>query len=217
MRREEFLARVGRSVMRATLPEVGSASPELPTLPPADLVAIFRERARDVDAVVHGPVGRTAVPKVVSGIAAGHGCLRYLAWDDLPVPGVTSSLDREGLERVDHEVPEESRLSHQAAYESVDLGVTGADAGLAESGSVVLIHGPRRPRMASLVADVHVALLHVSRLTRTVSDLARRHPEWVTQTSNLVLVTGPSRTGDIELHLNLGVHGPRHVHVVMYR
>ncbi|MDX1467812.1 MAG: LUD domain-containing protein [Acidimicrobiia bacterium] len=217
MRREDFLARVGRSVMSATLPDIPALDSEMPTLPPTDLVALFRERIREVDGVAHGPVGRTAVPKVVSGIAAGHASSRYLAWDDLPVPGVTSGLDREGLERVDHEVPEQDRKAHQVTYESVDLGVTGAEAGLAESGSVVLSHGPGRPRMASLIPDVHVVLLHVNRMARTISDLARRHPEWVSETANLVFVTGPSRTGDIELHLNLGVHGPRHVHVVMYQ
>lgn len=217
MRREDFLAKVGRSVMMATLPEAPPVPADFPSLPPTDLVALFRERAQEVDAVAHGPVGRAAVPKVVTGIAAGHACLNYIAWDDLPVPGVLSGLDREGLERIDHQVPEDDRKGHQSSYESVDLGVTGAEAALAESGSVVLAHGPGKPRMASLIPDVHVALVHVSRVARTISDLARRHPEWVAATSNLVFVTGPSRTGDIELHLNLGVHGPRHVHVVMFQ
>ena len=217
MRREDFLARVGRSVMSAGLPPAPVVPERLPDLPEQDLVSLFRERAQDVEAVVHGPVSKSGVPTAVAGIAAGHSCRLFIAWDDLPVAGVTSALESSGIARVDHVVPSEGRKGHLGDYEKVDLGVTGADLGLAETGSVVLSHGEGRPRMASLIPDVHVVLLHVRSLERTISHMARRHPEWVSFSANLVVVTGPSRTGDIELHLNLGVHGPRHVHVVMYQ
>ncbi len=201
--------------MSAGLPQPPAIPDELPALPREDLVGLFRRRAQDVDTVVHGPMNRAGVPKVVTGIAAGHSCRMFMSWDDLPAPGITSALETGGVARVDHQVPEAARKRHQASYESVDLGVTGAVAGLAESGTVVLSHGAGKPRMASLIPNVHVALLHATSLVRSLADVARRHPEWVAETANLVFVTGPSRTGDIELHLNLGVHGPRHVHVVL--
>lgn len=215
MRREAFIGRVGRSAMVSELPDPPAVPERLPDLPREDLVSLFRSRAQAVDAVVHGPMSRLGAPKAIAGIAAGHGCRSFLAWDDLPAPGVPAALMNAGLDRLDHVVPEHDRRRHQSGYASVDLGVTGAVAGLAESGSIVLSHGSGRPRMASLIPDVHVAMVGVDALERTVAGLAHKRPTWAAGTTNLVIVTGPSRTGDIELHLNLGVHGPRHVHVVL--
>ncbi len=215
MDRDVFLARVGRSAMTAVLPEALAVPDRFPDLDDQDLLTLFRERAQDVDAVVHGPVGRHGVPRAVAGIAAGHQCRSFMAWEDLPASGVASALTAAGSTSVQGEVPAETRIEHQLGYRDLDLGVTGAAAGLAESGSVVLDHRPGRPRMASLVPEVHVALLDLTLLERTLAHWARRHPESVAETANLVVITGPSRTGDIEQQLTLGVHGPKHVHIVL--
>lgn len=217
MDRDVFLTRVGKAVMSAGLPETPGVSGSLPLMPTEDLVTLFRRRAQEVDAVVHGPVNLHAVPKTVTGIASGHGSRSFMAWDELPAAGVVSALSSAGLDRVSHDVPPDGRAEHQSGYRYLDLGITGTDAGLAESGSVVLSHGPGRPRMASLVPNVHVAVLELSRLHRTLAHWASQHPDWVEGTANLVVVTGPSRSGDIEMQLNLGVHGPRHVHIVLIR
>jgi len=215
--RDAFLARVSKAVMTDHLPAPPRVPELLPEMDPVDLVALFRERALEIDAVVHGPVSRHGVPRAVVGIAAGHNAASFLAWDDLPVPGVPTALSTAGLERMSHQVPSDARLAHLLGYATLDLGVTGADAGLAESGSVILLHGADRPRLASLAPDIHIALLEVGVLERTLAEWAHRNPEAVAQTTNLVIVSGPSRTGDIEQQLNLGVHGPRHVHIVLIR
>ena len=217
MDRDVFLARVGRSAMTAVLPEVLGIPDRLPDLEDEDLQTLFRERAQDVDAVVHGPVGRHGVPRAVAGIAAGHQCRSFMAWEDLPASGVASALTAAGLTRVEGEVPVETRMEHQLGYRDLDLGITGATAGLAESGSVVLEHRPGRPRMASLVPEVHVALLDLTLMERTLVHWAHKFPESVADTANLVVITGPSRTGDIEQQLTLGVHGPKHVHIVLIK
>jgi len=203
--------------MTAVLPEVLGIPDRLPDLEDEDLQTLFRERAQDVDAVVHGPVGRHGVPRAVAGIAAGHQCRSFMAWEDLPASGVASALTAAGLTRVEGEVPVETRMEHQLGYRDLDLGVTGATAGLAESGSVVLEHRPGRPRMASLVPEVHVALLDLILMERTLVHWAHKFPESVANTANLVVITGPSRTGDIEQKLTLGVHGPKHVHIVLIK
>lgn len=218
MDRDSFLSRVGRASLTSVLPESPSpAQLPIPEMPPADLVTLFRTRAQSVHAVVHGPMSRHGVPRSVVGIATGHGVTSFLAWDQLPASGVTAALQSAGIDRVDHEVPPDERGSHQGSYFPVGLGLTGAEAALAESGSVVLSHGEGRPRMASLIPDVHVVLLETELLNRNLAHWAAQSPDSARETTNLVIVTGPSRTGDIEQQLNLGVHGPRHLHIVMIK
>lgn len=217
MEREAFLGRVGRASLTSYLPDPPPVQARLPEPEATDLPALFRARAQAANAVVHGPVTRHGVPRVVLGIVAGHNASTFIAWDHLPVSGVASALAAEGLKRLDHEMPEGDRLDHNLASLSVDVGVTGADAALAESGSLVLVHGEGKPRMASLISDVHVALLDLSLLAYGLAHWANENPGLVAQTASLVMVTGPSRTGDIEQTLNLGVHGPRHVHIVMIK
>jgi L-lactate dehydrogenase complex protein LldG len=215
--RDLFLTRVGDAIRNAELPSAPTVGERLPEVDLDDLVGLFRQRAQDVNAVVHGPMTRHGVARAVAGIASGHGAGSFIAWNDLPVSGVASALQAAGLDRLEDRVPDENRQDHQLGYRNLDIGVTGSIGGLAESGSVILSHGPGRPRMASLVPEIHIAILEIKNVDRTLAHWAHRHPAAVADTANLVIVTGPSRTGDIELQLNLGVHGPRHLHVVMMR
>jgi L-lactate dehydrogenase complex protein LldG len=214
--RDVFLARVARAALTGQIPAATVTTTPLPEMEPVDTLTLFRTRAMGVSTVVHGPVSRHGAPRTVVGIASGHDSSNFIAWEDLPVPGVSSALAAAGLLRMDPHVPEDDdRKSHLEAYHRLDLGVTGADLGLAESGSIVLTHGPGRPRMASLIPDVHVALLQVGRIERSLAHWAQADPRSPVESANLVVVTGPSRTGDIEMQLSLGVHGPRHLHVVL--
>jgi L-lactate dehydrogenase complex protein LldG len=92
-------------------------------------------------------------------------------------------------------------------------GVSRAAYGLADTGSVVLAASPEEPRVASLLPDVHVSLLAEDRilpdLDALFAELAGELP------SALAIVTGPSRSADIEQKLVVGVHGPGEVHVVL--
>ena len=136
----------------------------------------------------------------------------------MALPGMTAALQARGLSIVDPDVPQAAatrvppRLAELAA---LSLGLTGADAGLAETGSVVLATGPGRPRMASLLVPVHVAVLRVDRLVDSISTLLATRGDLVAAGSNLVAITGPSRTADIEHTLSRGVHGPGEVHVIL--
>ncbi len=95
-----------------------------------------------------------------------------------------------------------------------DLGVSGARAALAETGSVVLGSGPGQSRLATLLPPVHIALVAHSQLTTDIFTwLAARDG---LLPANLVLVGGPSKTADIEQTLAVGVHGPKQFIVVLY-
>lgn len=69
--------------------------------------------------------------------------------------------------------------------------------------------------MASLIPDVHVAFLRRSDIHRSLAHWAAEHGDVLSAHTNVVFITGPSRTGDIEMNLNIGVHGPKQVHVIL--
>jgi L-lactate dehydrogenase complex protein LldG len=90
-----------------------------------------------------------------------------------------------------------------------DLGVTEVDFALPETGTLALLSSPEKPRAVSLLPRVHLALLKPDALRADLHQVfaeARLQPY-------LILITGPSRTADIELTVTLGVHGPRQLHV----
>jgi L-lactate dehydrogenase complex protein LldG len=113
---------------------------------------------------------------------------------------------------------ERARLRDVAAR--ADLGVTGSDLAIAETGTLVLRSGAGRPRSTSLLPPVHVAVLDAGGLIESLAQLAVFLESWhegdpaAWQGANINLITGPSRTADIELTLTRGVHGPREVHAV---
>jgi L-lactate dehydrogenase complex protein LldG len=97
-------------------------------------------------------------------------------------------------------------------------GVTGSDWGVAETGTLALLHGPGRPRSASLLPPVHIALLPKERLLPDMAALFRQLSTLAAQgefPASLQLVTGPSRSADIEDMLVRKVHGPGEVVVVL--
>jgi L-lactate dehydrogenase complex protein LldF len=96
---------------------------------------------------------------------------------------------------------------------TVRVGITGALAGIADTGSLVLVGGAGHPLTASLLPDIHIAILRASDLVLTLSDVLGR-PE-IQAAPATAIITGPSRTGDIEMALTIGVHGPKEVHVFL--
>lgn len=130
---------------------------------------------------------------------------------------MTSFLSLAGLEPIGIS-PKDAPVNWIASNTEVaraDLGITGSLGGLAYSGSVLLQHGPGRPRTASLLPEIHVALVDRSKLFSSLLSFSRRNRRVLEGSSNLVVVTGPSRTGDIEMVLTKGVHGPKHLHIVL--
>ena len=98
---------------------------------------------------------------------------------------------------------------------AADVGVTGCDAALAETGTLVLLSGPGKPRAASLLPPTYVAIVEQGTLRHTMGDFFAEHGNAVRSAASCTFVTGPSRTADIELTLTLGVHGPGKVIVVV--
>jgi L-lactate utilization protein LutC len=98
---------------------------------------------------------------------------------------------------------------------SYDVGISTAQAAIAETGTLVLDSADERHRLVSLVPPVHIAIVDASRICETLGEalaLLRQDKEL---SRAVTFVTGPSRTADIELTLTVGVHGPQELYVIV--
>lgn len=167
--------------------------------------------------LVRGP--REAVDRLRALVSAAS-IKRAVMWRQqlLGELGVLAALGQAGVEcwEVSEEVPEPERLTRMAI---ADLGITAADYAVAETGSLILCSRPGQARMVSLLPPIHVAFLAPGTLVSSLEALVpllRRQVEGPGGASNIVCITGPSRTADIEQTLTQGVHGPKEVHVIAW-
>ena len=96
-----------------------------------------------------------------------------------------------------------------------DVGITSADYALADTGTLVMLSSPREARMVSLLPPTHIAVVPAERVLTGLDELFSVLPHPAEQTSSMVLITGPSRTADIEQILVRGVHGPGQISVLL--
>lgn len=99
-----------------------------------------------------------------------------------------------------------------APEENIKAGLTGAIAGIAETGSLLISSGQGQPLTASLLPETHIAVIHADDIYETLPEVLNLEP--IREASSSVLISGPSRTADIEMTLTIGVHGPRELHVL---
>jgi L-lactate dehydrogenase complex protein LldG len=186
-------------------PEPRAVPPEVrfTALDPGDLVASFVAMAIEVDAVVHR-IGAEGIDAKVVDLVRQHHATTVVRSAEPDLDPLAVALTEAGV-TVDPYDP--------ATGAAADVGLTGAVAGVAATGSLVLDASVAGSRAAGLLPPVHVCVLREDQLVATPADVL--HPLRAGAPSSLVLVGGPSRTGDVEQILTLGVHGPRHVHIVL--
>jgi len=121
---------------------------------------------------------------------------------------------------IDHVLVDEAGAEYVTGIETVRepsptvrAGVTGALCGIAESGSVVLVSGAGQTLTASLLPEIHAVVLKTSQIYASLPQVLNLRE--VRETAAGVIVTGPSRTADIEMTLTIGVHGPGELHVFL--
>ncbi|MCS7222313.1 MAG: lactate utilization protein [Anaerolineae bacterium] len=149
---------------------------------------------------------------------------RVLSWSPelLPLPGLSDALSAIGVEVIVPDFRARDRMSVLQQATEVDWGITGAEAALANTGTVVVRSGPGFCRLASLITPKHLALVPVSRLYPNLeawlAELRKdgRAREFFADASNVTFISGPSRTADIEMTPVLGVHGPRQMEVLLF-
>jgi L-lactate dehydrogenase complex protein LldG len=207
------------AVRQGHLPDAAADHPGRFTPPPfeGDPEQRFRAEFTALGGTLHDATGLSSIVEVIKKVLQGETGRSILAWESrwLPVPGVLDALTNEGI-TILHQPPEHARSQpHRVELAAAALGLTGAHAAIAETGSVVVVSGPGRGRLASLLPRVHVALVRRHDIVATLPTLLASRPDLVTSGANFVCITGPSRTADIEHVLARGVHGPGDVHVVL--
>jgi len=96
-----------------------------------------------------------------------------------------------------------------------DVGISTAQAAIAETGTLVLDSAYERHRLVSLVPPVHIAVVNASAIVETLSDALTLLQKDKEISPAITFITGPSRTADIELTLTIGVHGPQELYVIV--
>ncbi len=225
MSREAMLAAIRRSLRRGALPEDQAAMlrgrlaahprqiiPARSRLDHAGQVALFTANVEKE----FGTVARVGSLAAVPGAVA-----EYLAAQNLP-PEI-----RLAPHPVLRDIPWHERpllhLAEGRAEGSDAVGLQHAFAAVAETGTLMLPSGPTRPTTINLLPETEIVLLPLSRLVGAYEEawdlLRAEHADVRTggfMPRNVMLVTGPSRSADIEQTLELGAHGPRRLHVLLW-
>jgi L-lactate dehydrogenase complex protein LldG len=97
----------------------------------------------------------------------------------------------------------------------IDAGITGCLGGVADTGAVVLWPDESEPRLISLVPPVHVAVLDADTIYTSLAEMMRLQNWSLGMPTNVLLISGPSKTADIEFTLVFGVHGPKEMIVLI--
>lgn len=203
--RDEILERVRTSLGRSPgspvppIPPTGRVRPRAAGTMEAEIELLFAEIGK-LSGVTRQLRNRGDLLSALADLVKAEAVRKATLWatPDLQAWDVAGRLKALGVELV-------SPQAGMRAVAECDLGVTGVDAALPETGTLVLRSSPEKPRVVSLLPRVHLAILRPSALR---ADLHQAFAE-VRGDGYVVLVTGPSRTADIELTLTLGMHGPK--------
>jgi len=177
------------------------------------VIARFMAALTENSCGVHGPLGPDrAVARVVELAVqrAGNAPIAIPSADPLVTRlGIGDALERAGAKLL---LPTDPAWAVELPHAGV--GVTGALVAVAETGSVALAAAPGAPRGTSLLPPVHVCVVDSGAIVETLERALERVAECALP-SALTWVSGPSRTGDLEMRITLGVHGPKAVEVVV--
>ena len=183
----------------------------------------FRREFERVGGVFHRVSQVSDVPPVVGAIASQRGARRLVTWHpealgaDLGGPLAGHDL------QVDVMPGEPTNGGHAELRDRIaaaEIGLTGVDVAIAETGSLVLLSGVGRPRSTALLPPCHVAVFDRTALVESLQQMGLVLEAWHEGTAPaergaaIHVITGPSRTADIELTLTRGVHGPGEVHAI---
>ena len=188
--------------------------PELPVqrenpvvAPEFPVIELFKREFEAVDGHCIIANGDAEISQVLTQIITGLGGRRIAISDNPEVKRL--------LYLTDLEIEELGVVPSAADIFRFDVGITSAQAGIAETGTLVLNSENERHRLVSLVPPVHIAIVDASKIRATLGEALLLLRVGKEVSPAVTFVTGPSRTADIELTLAIGVHGPQELYVIV--
>lgn len=167
----------------------------------------FIQEAQELSCNVYAVNDDEDVAQIVLEIIHTDQQVSAWGWDQIPFVGLEGKLAGEGVEVTPPEDP------------NVRVGITGAAAALAATGSLVLDWREKRPSSPSLLPPVHIAIIRGDQiLPNFESWIARQRLDDLKgfhRSGKFVIISGPSRTADIGMELILGMHGPGELHIII--
>ncbi len=221
MSREAILGAIRRGLKRGELPadqqamlRARLAKPPRHLIParsqvprPDQITLLIRNVEKEFATIVRVP-DAAAVPDAVGD---------YLAAQNLP--GDFAMSPHPELQAIPWSRRPMLEVREGRAHDTDLVSVQHAFAAVAETGTLMLPSGPQRPTTINLLPDTAIAILRASRVVGAYEDawdlLRAEGPAGALMPRNVMLVTGPSRSADIEQTLELGAHGPRRLHIVL--
>lgn len=190
------------------------------------VTAVLDTRIEKPRANVKPAVSGEAVANFVAKMEAVHAAVIRVAAMDKVSEAVEAHLTQHGISpelvvAPDPElegIPWSNRfaIERRAARGDDRVSVTGAFAGIAETGTLVLLSGPESPTTLNFLPDDHIVVLRVDRIVVHMEDAwARLRKERGNMPRTVNLITGPSKTADVEQTIQEGAHGPRRLRVIL--
>lgn len=230
MSRDAILTTIRQS-LQASRPFLEREAARAPHTPPphvhpaeADLADQFTTELGKLTGQVHRCADVEAALDTLQGLLQAHQATAAITWnlEQIDLPGLATLLQEAGVAQLTPQLPHDTdqRKALLQELEPAQVCISGVDAAIAESATLVLTSGAGRARLASLLAPVYIAVVRESQLVRglgaAINLVQQRYGRNVTSDlSSLMFITGPSRTADIEMTLSLGIHGPKTIHVVL--
>ena len=193
---------------------------------PDALLDRFRQEFEALNGELFVVEGDAAARQQVLDLLASHETKRIASWHfkHIPVPKLYTAIQEAGY-IIDYpniilDDPE-AREQELTRLESATVGLTGADAVAATTGSLIVSTGAGKPRIPTVLPFVHIAVVTLAQFIPNIETWLENQRatgmETIQQSTNICFISGPSRTADIEKQLVLGVHGPKRVQVVVKR
>jgi L-lactate dehydrogenase complex protein LldG len=215
--RDQILGSIRRSLKRGPLDETQRVGLEqrlaahrrnlvparAAALPQAAQIDLFLKMAEEV---------QTTVTRVARGADVPAAVADYLSQRNLPSRLVmTPDPQLDDIPWGDRPMLE---IRRGRAEDRDQVGVTACFAGIAETGTLMLISGPESPTRNNFLPETHIVVIRGKQVVASYEEgWTRLRDKTMPRTVNFI--TGPSRTGDIEQRLELGAHGPRRLHIVL--